>query len=156
MKELCKAANLSQFYTNHCNRSTAITLWSNAGLPNRHNMTLSGHSNITSRATMLHHLRSSSRCAVGLSHLLWIHKPHKPISKCKSSVGTSSNLNNLDQPLVVWFQTTEQNLAIQLLNHLLGLPKRASDIHLEVLTWIVHRLNFSSVFTTLQAFLPKI
>ena len=45
MKELSKAGDLFQFYTNHCIRSTAITLWSNAGLPNRHITTLSGHSN---------------------------------------------------------------------------------------------------------------
>ena len=51
---------------------------------------------ILSRATTFDHRRSSSRCAVTFSHLPWIHKPHKPISKCKSSVGTSSNLNNLD------------------------------------------------------------
>jgi len=45
MKELSKAANLSQVYTNHCIRATAITLWSDAGLSNRHIMTLSGHRN---------------------------------------------------------------------------------------------------------------
>jgi len=45
MKELCKAANLSQVYTNHCIRAKAITLWSDAGLSNRHIMTLSGHRN---------------------------------------------------------------------------------------------------------------
>ena len=45
MKELSKAANLSQVYTNHCIRATAITLWSDAGLSNRHIMSLSGHRN---------------------------------------------------------------------------------------------------------------
>ena len=45
MKEFSKAANLSQVYTNHCIRATAITLWSDAGLSNRHIMSLSGHRN---------------------------------------------------------------------------------------------------------------
>ena len=45
MKELGKAAKLSQVYTNHCIRATAITLWSDAGLSNRRITTLSGHRN---------------------------------------------------------------------------------------------------------------
>ena len=45
MKEVSKAANLSKVYTNHCVMSTAITLWSNAGLSNCHIMTLSGRRN---------------------------------------------------------------------------------------------------------------
>ncbi|KAK2561534.1 hypothetical protein P5673_015510 [Acropora cervicornis] len=36
MKFLSKAANLSKIYTNHSVRATAITLWSDAGLSNRH------------------------------------------------------------------------------------------------------------------------
>lgn len=45
MKEISLAANLSKNYTNHSVRATAITLWSNAGLANRHIMCLSGHRN---------------------------------------------------------------------------------------------------------------
>jgi len=45
MKELSKAAHLSQVYTNHCIRATAITLWWDSGLSYRHAMTLSGHRN---------------------------------------------------------------------------------------------------------------
>jgi len=45
MKILSKAANLSKIYTNHSVRATAITLWSDAGLSNRHVMSLSGHRN---------------------------------------------------------------------------------------------------------------
>ena len=45
MKELSKAANLSQVHTNYCIKATAITMWSDAGLSNRHIMTLSGHRN---------------------------------------------------------------------------------------------------------------
>ena len=45
MKELSSAANLSQIYTNHSIRTTAITLWSDAGVSYRDIMTLSGHRN---------------------------------------------------------------------------------------------------------------
>ncbi|KAK3727618.1 hypothetical protein QZH41_006002 [Actinostola sp. cb2023] len=45
MKELSIAVNLSKVYTNHCVRATAITLWSDAGLSNRHIMAISGHRN---------------------------------------------------------------------------------------------------------------
>ena len=45
MKALSEAAKLSQVYTNHCVRATAITLWSDAGLSNRHIMSISGHRN---------------------------------------------------------------------------------------------------------------
>ena len=43
MKNISEAASLSQQYTNHSVRATAITLWSNAGIPNRHIMAISGH-----------------------------------------------------------------------------------------------------------------
>lgn len=45
MKEISEEAQLSMKYTNHCVRATAITLWSNAGLENRHIMAISGHRN---------------------------------------------------------------------------------------------------------------
>ena len=45
MKEMSEAAGLSKEYTNHSVRATAITLWSNAGLSNRHIMAISGHRN---------------------------------------------------------------------------------------------------------------
>ena len=50
MKSISEAASLSQIYTNHCVRATAITLWSNAGIPNRHIMAISGHRNEQSLA----------------------------------------------------------------------------------------------------------
>ena len=45
MKEISEAAALSKPYTNHSVRATAITLWSNEGIPNRHIMAISGHRN---------------------------------------------------------------------------------------------------------------
>ena len=50
MKEISQAAQLSRIYTNHSVRATAITLWSNAGVPNRHIMAISGHRNEQSLA----------------------------------------------------------------------------------------------------------
>lgn len=55
MKELRKALYLSQVHTNHCTMATAITLWSDSGMPNRHIMRL------------FHH--RSSTCAAMFSHL---------------------------------------------------------------------------------------
>ena len=50
MKEISQVAQLSRVYTNHSVRATAITLWSNAGVPNRHIMAISGHRNEQSLA----------------------------------------------------------------------------------------------------------
>ena len=68
MKELSKAANLSQLYTNHCIRATAITLWSDAGLSNRHIMTLSGHRNENSLKS--YNARPSSQQLQACSNVL--------------------------------------------------------------------------------------
>ena len=45
MKKISEVAGLSTIYTNHSIRATAITLWSNSGVPNRHIMSISGHRN---------------------------------------------------------------------------------------------------------------
>lgn len=45
MKEISSEANLSKIYTNHSVRATAITLWSDANVPSRHIMNISGHRN---------------------------------------------------------------------------------------------------------------
>ena len=50
MKKISEVAGLSTIYTNHSIRATAITLWSNAGVPNRHIMSISGHRNEQSLA----------------------------------------------------------------------------------------------------------
>ena len=50
MKKISKLAGFSTIYTNHSIRATAITLWSNAGVPNRHIMSISGHRNEQSLA----------------------------------------------------------------------------------------------------------
>ena len=45
MKEISTKAKLSKVYTNHCVQVTAITLWSGAGLSDRHICHISGHRN---------------------------------------------------------------------------------------------------------------
>ena len=45
MKEISLGAGLSQTYTNHSVQATAITPWSNANVPSRHIMPISGHVN---------------------------------------------------------------------------------------------------------------
>ena len=50
MKKISEVAGLSTLYTNHSIRATTITLWSNAGVPNRHIMSISGHRNEQSLA----------------------------------------------------------------------------------------------------------
>ena len=72
LKELSVAAGLCQVYTNHCVRATAITLWSDAGLSNRHIMTISGHRNENSLKS--YNTRPSSAqlqiCSNVISHAL--------------------------------------------------------------------------------------
>lgn len=48
MTTISKEANLSTVYTNHCVRATTITLWSEAGLADRHICQISGHRNPSS------------------------------------------------------------------------------------------------------------
>ena len=50
MKKISKVAGFSTINTNHSIRVTAITLWSNAGVPDRHIMSMSGHRNEQSLA----------------------------------------------------------------------------------------------------------
>lgn len=72
MKIISSAAGLSTIYTNHCVRATSITLWSDAGLTNRHIMSISGHRNEQS----LHHYNQRpstsqlKRCSDVLSQAL--------------------------------------------------------------------------------------
>ena len=51
MKEISISAGLSETYTNHCIRVTAITIWSDVEVPARHIMNISGHANEQSIAS---------------------------------------------------------------------------------------------------------
>ena len=57
MKEISKEAGLSQMYTNHCIRATAITALNEAGCDSRTIMTLSGHRN---ESSIKHYCRDAS------------------------------------------------------------------------------------------------
>lgn len=57
MKCISSGCNLSQEYTNHSVRATAINLWSDADIPDRHITFVSGHSNEQSLA---HYSRTPS------------------------------------------------------------------------------------------------
>ena len=50
LKNISQEASLSQLYTTNSVRATAMTVWSNAGIPNRHIMATSGHRNDQSLA----------------------------------------------------------------------------------------------------------
>ena len=88
MKELSKAASLYQSLPQGNSYNTVVGCW------------------FVNDAVSSQEWKFPSQQLQAFSHLNWIHKPHKPIRKCKSSVGTSSNLNNLDPLLVLWFQTS--------------------------------------------------
>ena len=72
MKNISEAASLSKLYTNHSVRATAITFWSNAGIPNRHIMAISGHRNEQSLAHYSTHPSTSQlhSCSKVLSNSL--------------------------------------------------------------------------------------
>lgn len=90
MKEISQAAQLSRLYTNHSVRATAITLWSNSGVPNRHIMAISGHRNEQSLShyntrpstAQLHH------CSEVLSASLEHNPEHSSLSTSTSVVHT--------------------------------------------------------------------
>lgn len=55
MAVISEQAQLSQRYTNHCLRATAITIFDDAGYASRHIMTFSGHKAETSLKSYSHH-----------------------------------------------------------------------------------------------------
>ena len=94
--------------------------------------------------------------AAGLYQSLPQGEPDKPIRKCKSSVGTSSNLNN-PYPLLQTSKTSQSKVSDSISQPSSRAAKsgkfravKHSGIHLEVLS-LENRnsLNISSVFTEL-------
>jgi len=99
MKTISKEALLSKVYTNHSVRATAITLWSNAGIPNRHIMAISGHRNEQS----LGHYKS--RPSVNQ-----LHNCSEVLSNALSSSTSCQPQNNVTQSQVL-VSTPQHNFA---------------------------------------------
>lgn len=113
MKDISAAAGLSKIYTNHCVRATSITLWSNAGLTNRHIMSISGHRN---EQSLQHYNRRPSttqlkRCSDVLSEALGnetsqpdrsvtVHRRHTHQTTSSISSATSSTTTLASQSAV--------------------------------------------------------
>ncbi|XP_031573720.1 uncharacterized protein LOC116307592 [Actinia tenebrosa] len=85
MKEISLGAGLSKMYTNHCVRATAITLLSDAGVPARHIMRISGHANEQSLASSNRRPSTSQlqNCSEIISHAL---EKGKTPTSCKTSL----------------------------------------------------------------------
>ena len=88
MKELRKAASLYQSLPQGDSYNTVVGCW------------------VVNDVVRSQEWKFPSQQLQAFSDLPWIRMPHKPIRKCKSSVGTGNNLNNLDPLLVLWFQTS--------------------------------------------------
>ena len=96
MKEISKEAKLSRIYTNHCVRSTAITLWSEEGLSNRQIMAISGHRNESSLRS--YHSRPSSsslqQCSDVLSSALTAESQPQIAAQTSQSATNTSQLTS--------------------------------------------------------------
>ncbi|XP_020915719.1 uncharacterized protein LOC110253182 [Exaiptasia diaphana] len=93
MKDISREANLSRTYTNHSVRSTAITLWAEAGLTDRQIMAISGHRNESSLRS--YHSRPSSnslqQCSDVLSSALTEKQPQTVTQSFNSSTNSSQS-----------------------------------------------------------------
>ena len=98
MKEISLGAGLSQTYTNHSVRATAITLWSNNNVPSRHIMSISGHANEQSISS--YNARPSveqlKNCSNILSNALVSKEAssaviHLPVAPASSSISCSAS-----------------------------------------------------------------
>ena len=61
MPSISKSAELSIRYTNHCLRTTSVTVLDNAQFPDRHIMTVSGHKSETSLKQYSHHTSETTK-----------------------------------------------------------------------------------------------
>ena len=122
MKILSKAANLSKIYTNHSVRATAITLWSDAGLSNRHIMSLSGHRNENSSSRVCITVSNSpnpSRVYIRLCKhrkrfLLLKHNPTEPYIAIHSPTQRYTALHSCTKPYIAIHSPTQPYRALSL------------------------------------------
>lgn len=100
MKDISAAAVLSKIYTNHCERATSITLWSNAGLTYRHIMSISGHRN---EQSLQHYNRRPST---------------SQLKRCSCCCPAKANqANNSMSSHVATTSFTSQSSTVQMQNH---------------------------------------
>ncbi|KXJ09607.1 hypothetical protein AC249_AIPGENE9445 [Exaiptasia diaphana] len=84
MEDISIGCSLSEVYTNHSVRATAITIWSDADIPDRHITFVSGHSNEqslahynrTPSAPQLRRFSDTMSSALGCSNTLDIYRPN--------------------------------------------------------------------------------
>lgn len=119
MKDISTEGKLSKIYTNHCVRSTAITLWSQAGLSNRQIMAISGHRNEASLRSYNNQPSTSElrQCndvlanAIGDQTQLQLSNFHQPTTNSLSLVSqTSAQTEN--KSLTMFSSCTIENVHI--------------------------------------------
>ena len=110
MKTISEEARLSKVYTNHCVRATAITLWSNAGISNRHIMAISGHR--SEQSLVSYNSRPSTSK---------LHNCSQVLSKAFSSPSAANNhsqpIRNFSAIHVVPGQTSCNEIALQRMHY---------------------------------------
>ena len=75
MKSISEAAKLSKVYTNRSVRATAVNLWSNAGIQNRHIMVISGSEQSFAHYNTRPSTSQLQRCSEVLSRSLTAESP---------------------------------------------------------------------------------
>ena len=97
MKSVSQGCDLSQEYTNHSVRATAINLWSDADIPDRHITFVSGHSNEQSlarysRTPQLQKFSDTISAALGNSNesLASLQPPFQPHNEQSRTVRASN------------------------------------------------------------------
>ena len=116
MKEISEKAVLSTVYTNHCVRATAITLWSEAGLADRHTCHISGHRNPNSL-----HRQLSSESAVMFCHLLYRQHRSKQMSSQQFQSVSSRQPREMSSTVAESHRPTSSNTAVILMAYSIGL-----------------------------------
>ena len=122
MKDISAAAGLSTIYTNHCVRATSITLWSNAGLTNRHIMSISGHRNEQSLQHYSHRPSTSQlkRCSQVLSEPLGNKTVQSDgyvaVQRKRTTESLQANSNNSISSHVATASFTSQSSTVQMQN----------------------------------------
>ena len=112
MKSISEVEKLSNVYTNQSVRATAITLWPNAGIQNRHIMAISGH---RSEQSLAHYNTRPStsqlqRCSEVLSRSLTAESPF--------SSGTAINTHSqIQEQIEMTAATTSSSYVGSLFNN---------------------------------------